>query len=294
MGKRLFLIVVLLLVGYFAVLQLEHWMPKKPNHNNEKDPVQEKAPQVEYESIKVEKAQVYYGNLLLVNKEYPVRKEAIKSDIIQLSQYEELLQGYRLQDDTIKVSESIIQKFVEMVQAAQKDNVTSFIINSGFRSFEEQQQLHNEMEPGLAMPPGFSEHNLGLALDIGSTLMKMERAPEGKWLKNNSWKFGFILRYPEDKTEITGTMYEPWHYRYVGLPHSAVMKQNNFSLEEYLAYLREQQQVEVTIEGKTYEIHYYPISEETSIEVPTNKYYQISGDNVGGVIVTSSSDKLEE
>lgn len=291
MKKRFFLLVILLLCGYIAVQQIAQGTLKKSG--NQYDQAQEKTPKEGYQTIAISKDQVYQGNLLLVNKEYPVQQEAIKSDVVQLSHNEELVQGYRLLDDTIQVSESVGRVFKEMVQAAQKDNVSNFIINSGFRSMEEQAKLHSEMAPGLAMPAGYSEHNLGLALDIGSTKMKMERAPEGKWLEKNSWKYGFILRYPKDKTEITGTMSEPWHYRYVGLPHSAIIKKNNFSLEEYLAYLREQKQIAVPIDGETYEIYYYPISQDTTIDVPINKNYQISGDNMGGVIVTIFPGKLE-
>ncbi|USG67865.1 M15 family metallopeptidase [Brevibacillus ruminantium] len=292
MKKRVFLLVILLLCGYVAVQQLAQGALKKVD--DQYDQTQEKTPKEGYQTIKIAKDQVYHGNLLLVNKEYPVQKEAIKSDVVLLSQNKDLVQGYRLQDDTIQASESMVRVFKEMVHAAQEDNVSNFIINSGFRSLEEQEQLHNEMAPGLAMPAGFSEHNLGLALDIGSTQMKMERAPEGKWLEKNSWKYGFILRYPKDKTEITGTMSEPWHYRYVGLPHSAIIKKNNFSLEEYLAYLREQKQIVVPIDGETYEIYYYPIYEKTTIDVPIRKHYQISGDNMGGVIMTVFSDKLDK
>lgn len=58
----------------------------------------------------------------------------------------------------------------------------------------------------------------------------MDRAPEGKWIEKNAWKYGFILRYPSDKTDVTGIQYEPWHIRYVGLPHSTIMQKNEFSL----------------------------------------------------------------
>ncbi len=78
----------------------------------------------------------------------------------------------------------------------------------------------------------------------------MERAPEGKWIEENAWKYGFILRYPEDKTELTGIQYEPWHIRYVGLPHSAIMKEKNFVLEEYMDYLKEEKTISVSVNGE--------------------------------------------
>jgi D-alanyl-D-alanine carboxypeptidase len=117
----------------------------------------------------------------------------------------------------------------------------------------------------------------------------MNRAPEGKWLKENSWKYGFILRYPEDKTAITGIKYEPWHFRYVGLPHSAIMQEKDMVLEEYWDFLKEQKTFTTTVDHQTYEISYYPVSQNITIQVPANGRYEISGNNLDGVIVTVQS-----
>ena len=89
--------------------------------------------------------------------------------------------------------------------------------------------------------PGTSEHQLGLAVDIVSSDYQLldkqqEETPEQKWLMANSWKYGFILRYPEGKSEITGISYEPWHYRYVGRDAAKVIYENGLTLEEYIAY----------------------------------------------------------
>ncbi|MHA4899902.1 M15 family metallopeptidase, partial [Enterococcus faecium] len=77
----------------------------------------------------------------------------------------------------------------------------------------------------------------------GSSLTKMERAPEGKWIAETAWNYGLILRYPEDKTALTGIQYEPWHIRYVGFPHSAIMKEKNFVLAESMDYLKEEKNI---------------------------------------------------
>jgi zinc D-Ala-D-Ala carboxypeptidase len=114
----------------------------------------------------------------------------------------------------------------------------------------------------------------------------MEDADEGKWIEKNAWKYGFILRYPEDKTEVTGILYEPWHIRYVGLPHSAIMKEKNLALEEYMDYLRETKSYSAKVDGEEYTVFYYPVSRNRAIDVPENKEYEISGNNVDGVIVT--------
>ncbi|MCV5111774.1 D-alanyl-D-alanine carboxypeptidase family protein, partial [Escherichia coli] len=82
-----------------------------------------------------------------------------------------------------------------------------------------------------------------------STQKKMEKAPEGKWIEENVWKHGFVLRYPKNKSNITGIQYEPWHIRYVGLPHSAIMQKKNFTLEEYLEFLKEEKEISTEVEG---------------------------------------------
>ncbi|MNC64126.1 D-alanyl-D-alanine carboxypeptidase [compost metagenome] len=114
----------------------------------------------------------------------------------------------------------------------------------------------------------------------------MGQAAEGKWLKQHAGAYGFILRYPKDKVAITGIQYEPWHFRYVGLPHSVIMQTNGFTLEEYLDYLKEKKTVSTTVNGESYEIAYYPAGKKTTVYVPANRRYEISGNNMDGVIVT--------
>ncbi|MEY8258834.1 M15 family metallopeptidase [Oscillospiraceae bacterium 50-60] len=90
--------------------------------------------------------------------------------------------------------------------------------------------------------PGTSEHQTGLALDIVSSsyqalTKKQETTAEQKWLMEHCWEYGFILRYPSDKSEITGINYEPWHYRYVGKEAALAMRDSGQCLEEYLESL---------------------------------------------------------
>ena len=87
--------------------------------------------------------------------------------------------------------------------------------------------------------PGTSEHEIGLAVDIVDDNYQMleneqENTPVQKWLKKNCWKYGFILRYPENKKKITGVIYEPWHYRYVGKTAAKEIMSKGICLEEYL------------------------------------------------------------
>ncbi|UJF28433.1 D-alanyl-D-alanine carboxypeptidase family protein [Planococcus sp. 107-1] len=240
----------------------------------------------ELEEVQVGEHQLYEGDLLLVNRENAAEKHGIKKDLVDLPSHPELIEGFSLYENQLFLSKDITEKFSKMMADAQADGVSNFIITSGYRSFEQQESLYQEMGSSFALPAGHSEHHLGLSLDIGSTEMKMEKAPEGKWIEENSWKYGFILRYPKDKTHITGIEYEPWHIRYVGLPHSVIMKEKNFVLEEYLAYLKNEKRISVKANDKNYLISYYPVLGTENIRIQKDSSYEISGDNMEGIIVT--------
>ena len=97
----------------------------------------------------------------------------------------------------------------------------------------------------MAALPGYSEHQTGLAFDVmtsTSTTETFENTKEYEWLKNNAYKYGFILRYPKDKEDITGYAYESWHYRYVGKEIAKKIKEENITYDEYYAYYIENKQ----------------------------------------------------
>lgn len=283
MKKCGFLLLVVLSMGITVVNRLEFFKDNKveikhfvPDHKLDEST----------QLVEIGEELVYQGNLLLVNNEYPVHEESIKSDVVNLFEHRELTEGYRLLESEIYLSEEVAYAFSKMINAAGEEGVRNFSINSGFRDFDEQNVLYQQMGSSLALPAGHSEHNLGLSLDVGSTQLKMSDAPEGRWIEQNAWKYGFILRYPKDKTHVTGIQYEPWHIRYVGLPHSAIIQEKNFALEEYMEYLREEKNLTAIVNGEEYTVTYYPIETSSSIIVPENNKYEISGNNIDGVIVT--------
>ncbi|MEH7223218.1 M15 family metallopeptidase [Bacillus sp. JJ1566] len=244
------------------------------------------APTKKIRTVDINKDQIFQGDLLLVNTIFPINQIGIKDDIEPLSSIVELGKQFGTSIDSISLSKEAGLEFSRMMEAAKKDGLVHFSVNSGFRDFEQQAKLYEEMGSSYALPPGYSEHNLGLSIDVGSTLMKMESAPEGKWMEENAWKYGFILRYPKDKTDITGIEYEPWHFRYVGLPHSVLMKEKNFVLEEYIDYLKEEKTMKTTFDEKEYFISYHPVSETLEMVEPIFSEYEVSGNNVDGVVVT--------
>ena len=106
-------------------------------------------------------------------------------------------------------------------------------------------------------------------------------------------EFGFVVRYDGSKFETTGILDEPWHYRYVGVPHATYMMENKLCMEEYLELLKKSytyanEPLTITTDEKEYLVYYVPVSEEstTSIPVPVDGDYTISGDNMSGFIVT--------
>ena len=145
-----------------------------------------------------------------------------------------------------KVTSETYNAFLNMFNAAKKENLT-LIINSSYRSYEEQDEIYNDLKNSrgdeyadkIAARPGYSEHQTGMAIDIqtyGSTASTFEEFDEFKWLKENAHKYGFILRYPKDKKYLTGYEYESWHYRYVGIEVATYIHENNITFDEYYAY----------------------------------------------------------
>ena len=135
-----------------------------------------------------------------------------------------------------------------MLAAAEKDGF-NLIAFSGYRSFEYQTTLYNnyvkrdgvDAADRYSARPGYSEHQTGLAFDIGEKgkedLWLTEafgESPAGQWLVNHANEYGFILRFPKDKEHITGYMYESWHFRYVGVEVANEIKKQEITLEEYL------------------------------------------------------------
>ena len=154
----------------------------------------------------------------------------------------------------IKVDSRIVEAYNAMAKAAAADGVR-LNPTSGYRSVEYQRQLFNRrvneyVARGYSREnaentvatytarPGTSEHNLGLAIDFydNSTALTsaFENTAQGKWLRANSYKYGFIMRYSSDKTAITKIIYEPWHYRFVGVEDATKIYNSGLCLEEYL------------------------------------------------------------
>lgn len=173
--------------------------------------------------------------LILVNAEHPVPED-----------YSVTLKELR---NDQWVDERIYPELQQMFDDARAEGIYP-LINESYRSAERQQEILDNYiaayeAEGLSTEeaqqralevvakPGTSEHQLGLALDI-IVEYEEDSTVTWQWLKENCWRYGFILRYPEDKTEITGISYEPWHFRYVGAEAAQQITERGITLEEYL------------------------------------------------------------
>ena len=163
-----------------------------------------------------------------------------------------------------KVDSRILVPLTEMVQAAKKEQLYLEIV-SGYRDKSAQSALFNQevtrqKSKGLSQDaaekaaeiivarPGKSEHNTGLAVDIlpgnwykthSEATVEFAETPEFEWLQKHAAEYGFVMRFAENKQNVTKITYEPWHYRYVGVEHAARMNEKGMCLEEYIKFLEE-------------------------------------------------------
>lgn len=185
-------------------------------------------------------------NLKLVNKDNSVDRSYVP-------ELEEL-------DDGIMFDKRAISYLRNMINAMYKEGITKIWVQSSYRTYEKQEELFNrkvesykkqgktqEEAERLAQTqvqrPEMSEHNLALAADFNTVTNDFENTKAFEWLQKNAQNYGFILRYPKDKQEITGITYESWHWRYVGEEHAKIMKEKGYCLEEYIDYLKGAQSV---------------------------------------------------
>ena len=168
---------------------------------------------------------------VVVNKLRPMNPQDFEPEDLVFVDVEQTNEAYMRQE----ASDAIIAMF----DAAANEADLFLASNSAYRSYESQENIYDG-DDTLTARPGFSEHQTGLTMDIGASSGECSieacfgELPEGIWLRDNAYRFGFILRYPADKTAVTGYEYEPWHFRYVGVPLATEMRERGITtLEEF-------------------------------------------------------------
>ena len=232
----LFLLVLLLIVGTITVLKIASVTSSKEAKQETQETADAAEAQTEEDAEEAEQAKLD-----------KIAEEKSQWYLILVNPWNEIPEDYDIETADIEdgyVADVRIQDALREMLADCREAGYSPMIVSTFRTRETQQYLydHTANKADTAVP-GHSEHECGLAADIidsGSAgwsdplIDEQEDMPTQIWLMEHCQDYGFILRYPKDKEEITGIIYEPWHYRYVGKEHAANIMSNGLCLEEYI------------------------------------------------------------
>ena len=232
--------------------------------------------------------QVFQGPLLLVNRAHPLRDRTPAQLVAADCRYPEVLLDRRAAE--------LLTACIQRV-----GGVREIVLVSGYRSQAEQQAIYDDtlaaegeaFTSAYVALPGCSEHQSGLAVDLGRAaeeidFIRPDFPDDGVCgaFRRMAAQYGFVQRYRREKENLTGIAAEPWHFRYVGVPHSLLMEANDLCMEEYAAFLRQGRQRCALPGGQTAEVFYVPSTgEEMALTLPDG-CCQISMDNAGGFIVT--------
>ncbi|MFW5999757.1 MAG: M15 family metallopeptidase [Halanaerobiaceae bacterium] len=188
----------------------------------------------------------YWENLILVNKTNSLEADYVPKDLV----YPDIPFINTEMKSRMKMRKRAARAIEDLFAEAREEGIELMGV-SAYRSFWRQNDIYfakvvregQEKADMFSARPGHSEHQTGLAIDLSGpgvdyTLsQKFALTKEGSWLQENADDFGFVIRYPRGKEEITGFQYEPWHLRYVGQEHARTITEYNLTLEEYLNYI---------------------------------------------------------
>lgn len=243
----------------------------------------------------VKREEIYKGNLILVNRENEIREEIKEKDLNSFNkEYPDILL-----ENNANIE---LQKALSHIKSENK-----IVPVSGYRSLKEQIDIYQtslkengeKFTKQYVAYPNCSEHQTGLAIDLGLNQENIDFIRPSfpytgicQEFRNIATKYGFIERYTKNKENITKISSEEWHFRYVGYPHSEIMKQNHQCLEEYIKYLEKFEFGKSVLAYKNYEISYMKMDEDIKeVKVEDNEIITISGNNVDGIIITKRRKK---
>jgi D-alanyl-D-alanine carboxypeptidase len=251
---------------------------------------------VDYITVQMDASDIFRGKLVLINSDHhydiPESRGYIYIDSERTS-------SYRVADIDMTLTSTIIRPLNNMMDAFYAETgLNPVAITRAFRTYAKQQAAFNQYVATVgrdeaekwASLPGYSEHHSGLAIDLGifdgTSIGAFSDTGQYAWFKENSYKFGFILRYPPEKSTITKISHVPWHFRYVRNPHAYIIFENGWCLEEYIDFITEHRPGDgywTDYDGDIYEIYY---TRDTEIDIPAGFEYTTSGNNSDGFIVT--------
>lgn len=172
------------------------------------------------------------GRLMLVNGRHYLDEHYKPDSLVAFTK------TYCYEDQ--KAFSPAVSAFIAMQQECKKQTGAHLMVNSAYRSYEDQKGTFKRNDKRYVAHPGFSEHQTGLAIDATSLQhpekWSFGKSKEGVWMRENCHKYGFILRYPEKQSHIMGYSYEPWHMRYVGVDVATQIHDEGITFDEYYAY----------------------------------------------------------
>ena len=252
--------------------------------------------------VKMTQEDIHRGELLLVNNNTPYVFPQ-EEELVEI--YQGKSDSYGVQDQKMRLKPQALQAINQMMDDFRLSTGRSDVtVISAYRTQEYQGKLLKQytQEMGYAEAsrwcgaPGRSEHHTGLVVDLGLARKGESLGFDGRgqyaWIGRQCDVYGYIVRYEEEKMGITGFYGEPWHLRYVGIPHASLMKKKGLCLEEYIDWIKgfswEGDHLYCGGERGTYEIYFVPAdpSGTTCIPLPPTGDYKVSGNNVDGFIVT--------
>lgn len=264
-----------------------------------------------YDTVVKPADDVRRGWLIVVSAAHPYMfPEAGEQKIVTV--YGNKSSNFKVSDTLVSLDQDVLAALDTMLTAfAAETGHADVLLRSGHRTLDEQTELYasrveSQGEETAALyvaKPGCSEHHTGWALDLsvytdeGESFTFDADETYESWFEQHAAEYGFILRYPLSKVSITGIGYEPWHFRYVGVPNAYAISNEGMCLEEYVAFLKENTSFEgehykIEHGGETWEVYYVAANGfdgipdgETAIPVPKGASYEISGDNDNGFIV---------
>lgn len=244
----------------------------------------------------------------LINKENTLSASYAPADLVALNKYMEAGSG-------VTMERQAAEALGRLVKAAEEQGISGIYGTSGYRSYSTQTTLHNRKisyyrglgygsgsaaaAGRVVAPPGASEHQSGLAIDVTTANVgygleeNFGQTKAGQWMAAHAWEYGFILRYPADKVDITGYIYEPWHFRYVGAPHAEYMYKNKLCLEEYYQLIMDEKVLGYTVgDGQVYAVYYNPWNNAADLPGQVLSVSQARAGNGGYLITTLAPDVL--
>lgn len=251
-----------------------------------------------FSRLEVTEEELQQGTLVLVNRENAWGGTA--ADFVQV--FANKTGSYSVKDKTVYVHGAMMQALNDMMDSFYAVSGSSrVIVTSGYRDETLQQSLYDTSAAAngkdhadrFVAPAGRSEHHTGLAVDLGlydtetGIYTEFDGTGDCAWFAENCADYGFILRYTRDKEFATGYADEPWHFRYVGLPHSAYIMEKGLCLEEYIELLHKYpydgKHLTVKHDNRRWEVY---SCDADKVYVPKGAEYTLSADNTGRCIVT--------